>query len=106
MYKLHENHLYSKYGCCYIVFDCFFCCCCCCGSGPSTKDIQHTNRSGKVLLDITFTLDEKCVKSQDDFWDSQNKESRFIVGLSNHLSENGCQCVADADTTTAKTVLE
>ena len=78
----------------------------CCGSGPSTKDIKHTNRSGKVLLDITFTLDEKCVKSQDDFWDNQNKEARFIVGLSNHLSENGCQCVADADTTTAKIVLE
>ena len=58
------------------------------------------------MLDITFTLDEKCVKSQDDFWDNQNKEARFIVGLSNHLSENGCQCVADADATTAKIVLE
>ena len=59
--KLYEKHLYSKYRYCYVVFDC-------CGSGPFTKDIQHTNRSGKVLLDITFTSDGKCVKSEDDFW--------------------------------------
>ena len=77
----------------------------CCGSGPSTKDKQHTNRSGKVLRDITFTSDEKCVKYQDAFLDNQNNKARFIVGLSNHLSQNGFQCVADADTTIAKIVL-
>ena len=74
----------------------------CCGSGPSTKDNQHTNRSGKVLPDITFTSDEKCVKYQDDFLDNQNNKACFIVGLNNHLSQNGFQCVADTDTTIAK----
>ena len=54
MYKLYEKHLYSKYGYCYIVLDC-------CGGSPSTIDIQHTNRSGKDLRDITFTSGEKCV---------------------------------------------
>ena len=77
----------------------------CCGSGPSTKDKQHTNRSGKVLPDITFTSDEKCVKYQDDCLDNQNNKARFIAGLSNHLSQNGFQCVGDADTTIAKIVL-
>ena len=89
MYKSCEKHLYSKYGYCYIVFDC-------CESGPSTKDIQHTNRSGKVLRDITFTSDEKRVKYQDHFLDNQNNKAHFIAGLSNYLSQNGFQCVADA----------
>ena len=52
----------------------------------------------------TFTSDEKCVKYQDNFLDNQNKKARFIVGLSNHLSQNGFQCVADADTTIAKII--
>ena len=99
MYKLYEKHLYSKHGYCYVVFDC-------CGSGLPTKDIQHLNRSGKVLPDITFTSDEKCIKSQDDFLDNRNNEARFIAGLSNHLSQNGFQCVAGTDTTIAKIVLE
>ena len=66
MYKLCEKDLYSKYGYCYVVFDC-------CGSGPSTKDTQHTNRSGKVLPNITLISDEKCVKSQDDFLITKKK---------------------------------
>ena len=74
----------------------------CCGSGPSAKDIQHTNRSGNVFPDITFTSDEKCVKSQDNFLDNQNNKARFIFGLSNHLSQNRFQSVADADTTMSK----
>ena len=74
----------------------------CRGKGPSSKDKQHTNRSGKVLPDITFTSDEKCVKYQDDFLDNQNNKACFIVGLNNHLSQNGFQCVADTDTTIAK----
>ena len=65
MYKLYEKHLRSKYGYCCVVFDC-------CGSGPSAKDIQHKNRSGKVLPDITFISDEKYVRSQDNFLDNQN----------------------------------
>ena len=97
MYKLYEKHLYSKYGYCYVVFDC-------CESGPSTKDIQHANRSGKVLPGITFTSDEKCIKSQDDFLDNQNNKSRFIAGLSNHLSQIRSQCVANTDTAIAKIV--
>ena len=91
MYKLCEKDLYSKYGYCYVVFDC-------CGSCPSTKDIQHANRSGNVLLNITLTSDEKCVDNQ--------KKARFIVGVSNYLSQNGCQCVADVDTTIAKIALD
>ena len=75
----------------------------CCGSGPSTKDMQHTNRSGKVLPDITFKSDGKCVKSQDHFLITK---AHFIAGLSNHLSQNRFQCVADDDTTIAKIVLE
>ena len=75
-------------------------------SGPYTKDIQHTNRSDKVLPDITFTSDKKCVKSQDDFLDNQNNKACFIGGLSNHLSQNGFQRVEDADTTIAKIVWE
>ena len=98
MYKLCEKDLYSKYGYCYVVFDC-------CGSCPSTKDIQHANRSGNVLPNITLTSDEKCVKSQNDFLDNQ-KKARFIVGVSNYLSQNGCQCVGDVDTTIAKIVLD
>ena len=98
MYKLCEKDLYSKYGYCYIVFDC-------CGSGPSTKDTQHTNRSGKVLPNITLISDEKCVKSQDDFLITK-KKTRFIVGVSNYLSQNGLQCVAHVDTTIAKIVLD
>ena len=90
MYKLFEKHLYSKYGYCYVVFDC-------CENGPSTKDIQHKNRSKKVFLDITFTPDKKCIKSQDEFLDNQNSKTRFIAGLSNHLSENDFECVEDAD---------
>ena len=89
----------SKYGYCYVVFDCR-------GSGPSTKDKQHTNRSGKVLPDITFTSDDKCVKSQDDFLDNQNNKARFIVGLSNQLSQNNFQCAAGADTAIAKIALQ
>ena len=42
---------------------------------------------------------------QDNFLGNQNNKARFIVGLSNHLSQNGFQCVADADTTIAKIVL-
>ena len=95
MYKLYENHLYSKYGYCYVVFDY-------CENGPCTKDIQHANRSGKVLPDITFTSDEKCIKYQDDFLDNLNNKSRFIAGMSNHLSQIRFQCVADADTAIAK----
>ena len=68
---------------------------------PYTKDRQHTNRRGKVLPDMTFTSDKKCVKSQDDFLDNQNNKARFIGGLSNHLSQNGFQCIEDADTTIA-----
>ena len=74
----------------------------CRGSGPSTKDKQHTNRSGKVLPDITFTSDKKSVKSQDDFLDNQNNKARFIVGLSNHLSQNRSQSVADVERTMPK----
>ena len=95
MYKLYEKHLYSKYGYCYVVFDY-------CENGPCTKDIQHANRSGKVLPDITFTSDEKCIKYQDDFLDKLNNKSRFIAGMSNHLSQIRFQCVADADTAIAK----
>ena len=76
----------------------------CCRSGPSTKDIQHTNRSGKFLSDITFTSDEKCIKSQDDFLDNQNNKVHCVAGFSNHLSQNGF--VAEADAAIAKTVLE
>ena len=79
--------MYSKYGYCYVVFYCR-------GSGPSTKDKQHTNRSVKVLPDITFTSDDKCVKSQDDFLDNQNNKARFIVGLRNQLSQNIFQCAS------------
>ena len=32
-YKLYEKHLYSKYGYCYVVFDCY-------RNGPSAKDMQ------------------------------------------------------------------
>ena len=95
MYKLYEKHLYSKYGYCYVVFDY-------CENGPCTKDIQHANRSGKVLPDITFTSDEKCIKYQDDFLDKLNNKSRFIAGMSNHLSQIRFQRVADADTAIAK----
>ena len=95
MYKLYEKHLYSKYGYCSVVFDY-------CENGPCTKDIQHANRSGKVLPDITFTSDEKCIKYQDDFLDNLNNKSRFIAGMSNHLSQIRFQCVADADTAIAK----
>ena len=95
MYKLYEKHLYSKYGYCYVVFDY-------CENGPCTKDIQHANRSGKVLPDITFTSDEKCIKYQDDFLDNLNNKSRFIAGMSNHLSQIRFQCVADVDTAIAK----
>ena len=41
--------------------------------------------------------------------DNQNNKAHFIAGLSNHLSQNGFQvyqCVADADTTIAKVILE
>ena len=41
---------------------------------------------------------------QDNFLGNQNNKARFIVGLSNHLSQNGFQCVADADTTIAKII--
>ena len=99
IYKLYKKHLYSKFEYCYVVFDCH-------GNGPSTKDIQHKNRNGKVSPNITFTADEKCVKSQDEFLDNRKNKARFIAGLSNHLSQNGFQCVADADTTIAKVTLE
>ena len=99
MYKSNEKYLYCKYGYCYAVFDC-------CGRGPSKKDIQHTNRSGIVLPDITFTSDEKCIKSRDKFLDNQNNKDRFIAGLSNHLSQNHFQCVADTNRRVAKIVLE
>ena len=84
MHKLYEKHFSNKFVYCYVVFDC-------CGSGPSTKDIQHTNRSGKVLHDITITSDEKCVKSQNEILDNQNNKAHFITGLSDHLSQNGFQ---------------
>ena len=45
-------------------------------------------------------------KSQDNFSDNRNNKDRFIAGLSNRLSQNGFQCVADADTTIAKVALE
>ena len=99
IYMLYEKSLYSKYGYCQVVFDC-------CGSGPSTKAIQHANRSGKVLSDSTLTSDEKCVRSQDDFLDNQSNKTRFIAGLNNHLSRNGFQCVADDYTTITKIVSE
>ena len=82
MHKLCEKYLYSKHRYCYVAFDC-------CGSGPSTKYIQHTNRSGKVLSNTTFTSDEKCVKSQDDLLDNQNNEVRCVAGFRNHSSQNG-----------------
>ena len=97
MCKSNEKHLYSKCGYCYVVFDC-------CESGPFTKDIQHTNRSDKVLPDFTLTSDEKCIKSQDDFLDNHNNKFRFIAGLSNHLFQIRFQCVADADAAIAKIV--
>ena len=97
MHNLHEKDLYSKYRYCYVVFDC-------CGSGPSTKDIQHTNRSGKDLSDITFTSDKKCVKSQEDFLDNQNNKVHCVAGFRNHSSQNGL--VEEADTAIAKIVLE
>ena len=97
MCKSNEKHLYSKYGYCYVVFDC-------CESGPFSKDIQHTNRSDKVLPDFTLTSDEKCIKSQDDFLDNHNNKFRFIAGLSNHLFQIRFQCVADADAAIAKIV--
>ena len=90
IYKLYEKHLYSKYGYCYVVFDCY-------GNGPSSKDMQHANKYGTGLPDITFISDEKCVKSQDDFLVNQNNKAHFIVGLSNLLFQNGFQRVADAD---------
>ena len=91
IYKLYEKHLYRKYGYCYVLFDCY-------GNGPSTKDMQHANINGTGLPDITFISDEKCVKSQDDLG-NQNNKARFIVGLSNLLFQNGFQRVADADAT-------
>ena len=99
VYKLYKKHLYSKYVYCYVGFDC-------CGSGPFTKDIQHKNRSGIALPFITFTSDEKCVKSQENVLDNQNSKAHFIAGLSNYLSQNRFQCVADADTTIVKIVVE
>ena len=78
MYKLYEKHLYSKYGYCYVVFGW-------CGSDPSTKDIQHTNRSGKVSPGIAFTSDENCIKFRNDFLDNQNNKALFIAELSSHL---------------------
>ena len=38
--------------------------------------------------------------------DNQNKKTHFIAGFSNHLSQNGFQCLADADTTIAKITIE
>ena len=78
IYKLYEKHWHSKYGYCDVVSDCY-------GNGPSPKDMQHTNRSGTGLPDITFKSDEKCVKSQDDFLNNQNNKARFAVGLRNYL---------------------
>ena len=78
------------------MFDCY-------GNDPSTKDMQHTNTSGADLPDITLY---QMKKSQDNFSDNQNNKDRFIAGLSNRLSQNGFQCVADADTTIAKVALE
>ena len=40
------------------------------------------------------------------FFDNQKKKNRFIVGVSNYLSQNGLQCVAHVDTTIAKIVLD
>ena len=82
--KLYERHLYSKFGYYYVVFGGS-------GNGPSTKDMQHIKRSGKVSPNITFTSDTKCIKSQDEFLDNQNKKARFIAGLSHHLHQNGFQ---------------
>ena len=45
-------------------------------------------------------------KITNDFLDNQNKKATFIAGLSNPLSQNGFQCVADPDTTIDKIVLE
>ena len=78
IYKLYEKHWHSKYGYCDVVSDCY-------GNGPSAKDMQHTNRSGTGLPDITFKSDEKCVKSQDDFLNNQNNKARFAAGLRNYL---------------------
>ena len=72
MYKLYEKHLYSKYVYCCDVFDCY-------GSGPFTKDLQYTNRSDKVLPGITFTSDEKCVKSQMIFWITKTKKPVLLL---------------------------
>ena len=79
IYRLYEKDLYSKYGYCHVVFNCYV-------NGPSTKVMQHTNRSGMGLPDITIISDEKCRKSQNDFLDNQNNKARFIAGLNNHLS--------------------
>ena len=79
IYKLYKKNLYSKYGCCYVVFDCF-------GNVPTAKDMQHTNRTGTDSPDITFISDKKYVKSQDDFLDNQNSKARFIFWIENHLS--------------------
>ena len=63
IYKLHEKDLCSKYRHCNVVFNCYV-------NGPSTKDMQHANRSSTGLPDITFISDEKCVKPQDKFLDN------------------------------------
>ena len=55
IYMLYKIHLYNKFGYCYVVLDGY-------GNGPSTKDKQHIKRNGKVLPNITFTSDTKCIK--------------------------------------------
>ena len=79
IYKLHEKHLYIKYGYCYVVFDFY-------GNGPSTKDTQYTKEVVQICQTLPSYQMKKCVKSQDDFLDNQNNKARFIPGLSNHLS--------------------
>ena len=68
--------------------------------------MERANRSGTILSKITFTLEEKRIKCQDDFLDNENNKAHFIAGLSYYLFENGFQCVADADTTIAKIASE
>ena len=52
IYKLHEKHLHSKYGYCYVLFDCY-------GNGPSTKDMQHAN----IMAQVCPTLPSYLMKN-------------------------------------------
>ena len=47
--------------------------------------MERANRSGTILSKITFTLEEKRIKCQDDFLDNENNKAHFIAGLSYYL---------------------